>query len=88
MHTSALRCRSNGWACPPPQLVLSVFVTSSWFDGVYLEDEQREVLSWMVQSERSLPHDKHGSFLLADTMGGCFLLHPFSANARRSAKAI
>ena len=50
---------------------------SAWFDGVYLEDEQREGLSWMVQSERSLPHGQHGSFLLADTTGGCFLLHPF-----------
>jgi hypothetical protein len=60
-------------------MVPSVIVTTAWFDDVYLEDEQRQVLAWMVEAERSLPQANHGSFLLADTAGGCFLVHTLVA---------
>jgi hypothetical protein len=60
-------------------MVPCVIVTTAWFDDVYLEDEQRQVLAWMVEAERSLPQANHGSFLLADTSGGCFLIHTLVA---------
>ena len=52
-------------------------MTDAWFDGMYVEDEQRDLLSWMVEGERSLPADQHGSFLLGGSLEGTFLLHPF-----------
>jgi hypothetical protein len=51
-------------------------MTDAWFDGIYLEDEQRELLSWLVESERSLPHSQRGDFLLLNTEDGYLLLHP------------
>jgi len=59
------------------RVVASVGMTDAWFDGMHVDGEQRDLLSWMVEGERSLPGDQHGSFLLGATLGGSFLLHPF-----------
>lgn len=68
-------------------MVRSVLVTTAWFDDVYLEDEQRQVLAWMVEAERSLPQANHGSFLLADTQAAVFSYTRLSLRVRRSARA-
>lgn len=52
-------------------------VSNEWFGRIYLEEAQRELLSWMVEGERQLPTEKHGRFLLTETMGGSFLIHPY-----------
>src|SRR5215813_524208 len=57
--------------------VTSLLMTDAWFDGIYLEDEQRDLLSWIVESERALPQNQHDSFLLLNTEDGYLLLHPF-----------
>ena len=48
---------------------------STSFDGIYLEGEQQNLLSWMVESERALPKEQHGPFILLSMMDGYFLLH-------------
>lgn len=50
-------------------------MSADWFEQIYLEAEQVEVLSWMVEGERSLPSNQHGKFLLIGTMEGYFLIH-------------
>jgi hypothetical protein len=52
-------------------------MTDAWFDGIYLEDEQRDLLSWMVEGERDLSQSQHDSFLLVGVAEGYFLMHPF-----------
>jgi hypothetical protein len=49
---------------------------ADWFDRIYLEAEQVELLSWMVEGERALPSHQHDKFLLVGTMEGYFLIHP------------
>jgi hypothetical protein len=63
-----------------------VLVSDSWYDHIYLEDEQRELLSWMVEGERSLPAAKRDAFLLIGAMGGSFLIHPDLKERREVAK--
>jgi hypothetical protein len=55
-------------------------MTMAWFEDIYLEDEQRVLLSYMVERERSLMPEQSAGFALANTSGGCFLLHPFLAD--------
>lgn len=50
-------------------------VDSHWFEAIYLEREQQELLSWMVESERTLPSDQHGPFVLLGMLSGYVLLH-------------
>ena len=57
-------------------MIPSGMMNNAWFDGIYLEDEQRELLSWMVEGERSLPQSQHDSFMLLGVQEGYFLLHP------------
>jgi|tagenome__1003787_1003787.scaffolds.fasta_scaffold20937957_3 hypothetical protein len=46
-----------------------------WFDEIYLESDQVELLSWMVESEQRLPRERHGAFLLLGVSGGDILIH-------------
>lgn len=57
--------------------VTSLVMSNDWADGIYLDDEQRDLLSWMVESERGLPQNQHDSFLLISTEDGYLLLHPY-----------
>jgi len=50
-------------------------VTDAWFDDIYLEDEQRELLARMVERERSVPPEQSDSFHFWLTSGGSFLQH-------------
>jgi hypothetical protein len=50
-------------------------VSDAWFDRIYLEDEQRKLLSWMVESEQLLPPEQHGPFYLFTMMDKSFLLN-------------
>lgn len=40
-----------------------------------LEDEQRRLLCWMVESERAIPTEQHGSFWILELSGDAFLFH-------------
>jgi hypothetical protein len=51
-------------------------MTADWFDDIYVEDDQRDLLAWMVESERSLAREQRNSFLLVQTQSGAFLIHP------------
>ena len=57
-------------------LVASHVVTDVWPNEGDLEEEQRELLSWMVEAERSLPREKRDTFMLTETFDGAFLIHP------------
>lgn len=50
-------------------------MTDAWFDDIYLEDEQRELLARMVERERSLSPEQSESFFFYSTGGGSFLSH-------------
>jgi hypothetical protein len=47
-----------------------------WFESIYLEDDQRDLLLWMVESEQRLPKEKHDNFLFLRTSGPDLLIHP------------
>jgi hypothetical protein len=51
-------------------------MSADWFDRIYLEAEQLELLSWMLEGERSLPSNQHDKFLLVGTREGYLLIHP------------
>jgi hypothetical protein len=50
-------------------------MTTDWFDRIYLEAEQQELLSWMVEGEQPLPAAERGKFVLLRTLDGSFLNH-------------
>jgi hypothetical protein len=47
-----------------------------WADSIYLETDQQELLSWMVEAERSIPREHRHRFLLLVTGEGSFLMYP------------
>jgi hypothetical protein len=49
-------------------------VSDAWYDRIYLEDEQRELLSWMVEAERATGQRER--FILVGTMDGYLLIYP------------
>ena len=44
---------------------------------VNLEDEQRRLLCWMIESERAIPTEQHGSFWILELSGDAFLFHRY-----------
>jgi hypothetical protein len=46
-------------------------------EDIYLENEQRELLSWMVEAERLLPAQQRGPFFFMQTDGEAFLIHSY-----------
>jgi hypothetical protein len=48
-----------------------------------LEDEQRRLLCWMVESERTIPSEQHGTFWLVEASGESFLIHHHIAERPR-----
>jgi hypothetical protein len=46
-------------------------------EGMYLENAQEELLSWMVEAERSLPVEHRGPFFLIQADGDAFLVHSY-----------
>jgi len=45
------------------------------FDRIYLENEQKELLSWMVGSENQLPAEQRGPFKLLEVYSTAYLYH-------------
>lgn len=59
----------------------------SRFDHIYLEADQIELLSWMVELERNLSPQQRGSFLFIQTMGTSdTLIHGRSSERRPAQK--
>ena len=63
-------------------MVASLIMAGTWFEGIYLEDHQRDLLARMMEGERSVPPNQRGSSSLA-AMG--VLLACFTA--RRDVRA-
>jgi hypothetical protein len=47
---------------------------SDWFDRVYLEQEQRDLLESMIDADNAVPREQRHSFVLSQTSEGDFLI--------------
>ena len=49
-------------------------MSTDWYEGILLEDDQPQLLSLLVQADNAIVNEKRDSFVLVQTQNGDFLI--------------